>query len=313
MLIQLLSLAFGMVILVLGADFLVKGAVRIAEKYKVSPLVIGLTIVAFGTSAPELFVSLGAALKGSSDVAVGNIIGSNICNILCILGVASVISSVSITKDVYSREMPLMLLSLLLFWIFSLNENLGRFEGVVLFSGIIAYLTYNFFFSESSNVAEEETSKVEVNINMYTSLGLILLGLTGMVWGADLIVVNASKLARAIGVSEMVIGITIIGIGTSLPELATTAVAAMKDEVDLAIGNAIGSNIFNVFSVIGLTSIVHPLTVSKGALVLDFPFMFFSCAIVGFIMFYKKSLTRLDGILMLFVYFSYIIFNFSGA
>lgn len=304
----------GFVVLIFGAEILVRGARHIALSFGVSTLIIGLTIVAFGTSAPELFVSLAAALDGNADVAIGNVIGSNLFNILVIIGLTAVISPVTIAPSIIRRDMPAMVLALFLFVFFSRDLIISRVEGGVLFAGILLYLWGNYLLvtrgelTLEAEVIEGSDEGYEKKSNFFLSCVLILLGLGGLVLGANLIVENATIVARAFGVSDLVIGVTLVAAGTSLPELATTVVAAYKGEPDLAVGNAVGSNIFNVLCVIGLTALFVPLSVDAAAFDFDMLYMLVACALVWPLMFFMRELRLFSGGVLLITYGAYITF-----
>lgn len=304
----------GFVFLIKGAGILVDGASAIAQKLKVSDLVIGLTIVAFGTSAPELFVNLFAAFGGSTDIAIGNIVGSNIVNIFLILGISAVIYPLTVTKGTVWKEIPLSMLAMFLIIIMAndvlvdgLNFNqLTRSDGLALIAFFIIFLYYTFGIAKVQG--DEDTS---VAHNQYTSLqsaGMILLGLIGLVLGGQWIVEGATQIAKTFGLSESLIGLTIVAVGTSLPELATSVVAAYKKKVDIAIGNVVGSNIFNIFWILGLTAVIKPLPLAPSmnfdlsvgllASILLFMWMF-----VG----KKHQLERWQGVLFILIYLAYII------
>jgi cation:H+ antiporter len=310
-------LLVGFVVLVTGADALVRGSSNIARRFGVSALVIGLTVVAFGTSAPELFVSLTAAAQGTNDVAIGNVVGSNIFNILMIIGITAILSPIKISRTVVKREMPIMLFSLGLMYLFSRDLLISRWQGAVLFFGILAYLLLNYILYRRQLSSLEHLEK-EIDEEarggkkpLLKDLSWVILGLAGLIWGADLIVQNATIIARSFGISELVIGVTLIAIGTSLPELATTAIAAFRNEADLAVGNAVGSNIFNVFCVIGLTALVSPLPVAASALEFDMLFMLFACFLPWPLMALRGQLGRIEGIGMLLAYVGYVVLVFS--
>lgn len=304
MLLSFVLLVVGLTVLVFGADLLVKGAQNLAVRLGVSPLVVGLTVVAFGTSAPELCVSVAAALNDKADVAVGNVLGSNLFNILVIIGLTAVISPVRIARSIRHREMPIMLLSLVLTAWFSLSGVIGRVEGAILFGGILLYLIYSYLQVRYGQLHVEEQASES---SLKADIVFVLLGLVGLVAGAELSVQHAVIIATFFGVSEFVIAVTLIAVGTSLPELATTLVAAARGEPDLAVGNAVGSNIFNVFCVLGATGLVVPIPVSASVLQFDGPFMIAACFFVWGLMWIRMEFNRLFGVLMLTVYLAYLV------
>lgn len=254
----------GFVFLIKGADFLVDGASSIARRFRISNLVIGLTIVAFGTSMPELFVNLYASFKGTPDIAIGNIIGSNIANILLILGIASIIYPLKVTKGTAWKEIPLSLLAIVVVFLMAndvIIDKLGfneltRSDGLALIAFFIIFLYYIFGIAGLEKGGEADGAKVH---SMAKSSGMIVLGLTGLVLGGQWIVNGATQAALSLGLSEALVGLTIVAVGTSLPELATSAVAAYKKNADIAVGNVVGSNIFNIFWILGLSAVIKPL------------------------------------------------------
>ncbi|OGE80772.1 MAG: sodium:proton exchanger [Candidatus Doudnabacteria bacterium RIFCSPHIGHO2_12_FULL_48_11] len=272
----------GFAVLIKGADLLVDGASSIARRLRVSDLVIGLTIVAFGTSAPELFVNIFASMQGNTDIAVGNIIGSNIVNMLFILGLAAVIYPLKVTKGTVWKEIPLSLLAVALVF-FMANDRLvdrmdfdllTRSDGLSLLAFFIIFLYYTFGIAKAQG---EEFLAHPKQYSLFRSIGMIALGLFGLVVGGQWIVNGAISIAQSFGLSEALIGLTIVAVGTSLPELATSLVAAYKKSPDIAVGNVVGSNIFNVFLILGLSSVIRPLPLNSD---LNFDIMIAAAAAV---------------------------------
>ena len=252
-----LSIIGGFIILTLGAEALVRGASSIALRLGITPLIIGLTIVAFGTSAPELAVSVKSALAGNSGIALGNVIGSNIANIGLILAITALIRPIQVQSQVVKRDIPLMILASMLFWGLLLDGELSLIDGVILLSLLFGYLTFSYISSKNSNDEEE----IEAGPNNPLLSGLfILVGISMLVGGGILFVNGAVDLAKTFGVSEVIIGLTIVAIGTSMPELVTSVIAALKGQSDIAIGNVVGSNLFNILGILGVTAIVHPVS-----------------------------------------------------
>jgi cation:H+ antiporter len=259
-----LLLVLGLVMIVYGANILVDGAAAVAKKYQISNIVIGLTVVAFGTSAPELAVSSYAAVSGNSEIAIGNVVGSNICNILLILGITSIIYPLDILKNTVLKEIPLSLLAAIVLYIMVNDKLLGNGEsnilsmsdGFILLSFLVIFMYYLTHLAKTST---EEDDIVILNMPKYKSLLFILGGLVLLVVGGKVFVDHASELAIEMGMSKAVVGLTIVALGTSMPELATSIVAALKKNTDIAVGNVIGSNIFNVFLVLGVGSVISPL------------------------------------------------------
>ena len=305
----------GFIALIKGADLLVNGASAIAKKLKVSDLVIGLTVVAFGTSMPELFVNIFASLSGNSAIAIGNILGSNIANILLILGVSAIIFPLKVTKGTVWKEIPMSLLAALLMGVMAndylidqINNNaLTRTDGLALIAFFIIFLYYTFGIAKN----ETNTDSVSVNKNygLFKSVWLILLGLAGLVIGGQWIVNGAIAIAGLLGVSQSLIGLTIVAVGTSLPELATSAMAAYRKNADIAVGNIVGSNIFNIFWILGLSSIIKPLPFQPTNN-LDIGMTIFSTFLLFLWMFVgkKRILQRWQGLSFILLYTGYIIF-----
>lgn len=276
----LLFFVLGLVLLVAGGELLVRGASRLALSLGVSPLVVGLTIVAFGTSTPELAVSVQAAFKSVADIAVGNVVGSNIFNLLFILGVSAVIVPLRVDRQLQVRDVPVMTGATLLVWWFARDGGLQRGEGVVLFSLVVAYTSYLVLSSRTSPVALEAEYAEEFGEEVTTGpkevvmdLGFIIAGLVCLGFGMDWMVDSAVKIARQLGVSELIIGLTIISIGTSLPEVVTSLMAAWRGERDIAVGNVVGSNIFNLLCVLGASASISPkpIAIASNVLAFDYP------------------------------------------
>lgn len=274
-LLHLLYAVLGIAGLYYGAEFLVKGGVSIARKAGVSPLVIGLTLVAFATSAPELVVSVSAAIDGSSDISLGNVVGSNICNIALILGLCACITPMVVQRQILRFDSYFMVGSAVLLAVFYLSGNgVNRIQALVLLAGMIVYVVWNVYASRKENAAAETEKKEEKLLPLWQSLLLIVLALALLVAGAKIFLWSAVFFAGKLGLSEAVIGLTIVAVGTSLPELATSVVAAIKGEDDIAIGNVVGSNIFNILCILGITPLIAPLKnaaldpVDMGAMIL---------------------------------------------
>jgi len=296
-------LIVGIILLFLGGEGLVKGASRLARILGISPVVIGLTVVAFGTSAPEFVVGLIAALQGASDVVLGNIIGSNISNIGLILGIAALISPLIIQGRLIKAEVPIMIVLSFLFYGIAWTLELEILQGAILFGSLIAFAIYSYFGAkkEPKLIEEEYEEYLGTNGPVWKQVLFIVLGLAGLIIGARLVVDSAIFIARVIGVSELVISITVVAIGTSLPELSTTIVAAMKKEHDIIVGNIIGSNIFNI-GILGLISIIHPVSVDSVLLKFEFPVMLFFSILILPIMMTGKRISRVEGTLLLVLY-----------
>jgi cation:H+ antiporter len=249
----------GLVLLYFGAEWLVKGAASLALRWGLSPLIIGLTVVAFGTSAPEMAVSIKAAFSGSPDLALGNVVGSNISNIGLILSLVCLIHPLRVHRQVFTFDGPAAIWSSVLLIFLLMDHGVSRFDGVLLVGLLCLYVLFSVRKSKNNTgVATEETGPIEER-PLYVNALLIALGIAIMVLGADFLVDGAVTIARSFGVSEAVIGLTMVAIGTSLPEMATSLVAAFKKEADIAVGNIIGSNIFNILSVLGFSAAIHPI------------------------------------------------------
>lgn len=305
--VQLALLVIGFVMLVKGADWFVEGTSGIADRFGIPQLVIGLTIVAMGTSAPEAAVSITAALKGTADITVGNIIGSNILNVLIILGLASVITPIAVSKTTIKYEIPFMLLITVAFMAFGfMGGTISRLEGVILWIAFIGYLIYMFWLVKS-NQAEAEEIAVEGTMGKMLLSGIVGLGL--IVLGSDVTVDAATQLAEIFGMSQRFIGLTVVALGTSLPELFTSVTAARKGKADIAIGNIVGSNIFNILFVVGTSSLIVPITFASN-FVVDCLVSIWAGVLLWLFVFRSRKLSRMGGIVMLIgyaIYFAYLI------
>ena len=301
--VQLLLLSLGFVMLVKGADWFVDGASGIAAKMHIPQLVIGLTIVAMGTSAPEAAVSISAALKGSADITIGNIVGSNILNILIILGLASVIVPIAVAKSTIRIDSPYMLFITAVLLLLGWDGTISLIDGIILVALFIAYLGYMLYMAKHGD-AEEETIK---DLKLWQALAFTAAGLVLIVLGADVAVDAATALARIFGLSERFIGLTVVALGTSLPELFTSVAAARKGNADIAIGNIVGSNIFNILFVVGLSALIVPVPFAANfridtMVALAAGVLLLACAAS------KKKLVRWHGILMLLGYGAYFMY-----
>ncbi len=309
----------GFVLLYFGAEWLVKGSSSLARSLGVTPIVIGLTVVAFGTSAPELVVSLISSIKGKSMIAVGNVVGSNICNIALVLGLAALFQPITADKSVVKRDIPIMLAISVYLLVLSLNSRLGRIEGVTLFAGIILYTFFNYYIAmrESKKAAGEKTmliapevEEIEYVTSRPKQIVLIVVGIIGVVGGAQIVVESAVKIMQILGVSEKFIGLTIVAFGTSLPELATSVVAALRKEMDISIGNLVGSNVFNIMSVLGAASLVRPIPIPGGfvesGLIIDYFVMMLTSFLPWLMMRKTYTVTRQGGFILLMCYVGYI-------
>jgi len=308
----------GLVLLVAGAEVLVRGAAKLAAQFGISPLVIGLTVVAFGTSAPETAVSVQAALNGSGDIAIGNVVGSNIANVLLILGVTALVAPLVVSRQLIRLDVPIMIGASLVTFGLAWDGELSRIDGALLFAAVVAYTLFLIISSRREKAAEaddefakefglHEPAKPHAGL---INAGLVIAGLVLLVVGSNFLVEGAVALARALGLSELVIGLTVIAVGTSLPELATSIMAAFRGERDIAVGNIVGSNIFNLLCVLGLASLVSPqaIGVSSNALAFDFPVMIAVAVACLPIFFAGYCIKRWEGALFLAYYVAYTLY-----
>lgn len=302
----------GFYFLIKGASYLVDGASSIAKKFKVSNLMIGLTIVAFGTSAPELIVNLFASFRGSSDLAITNVVGSNIANILLILGVSAIIFPLAVKKGTVIKEIPLSFLAVLVLWLLANDmmidhlsfSALTRIDGAVLIAFFIIFIYYTFGLSKAEGEGEDIKE-----YKTWQSIIMVIAGVAALTLGGQWIVDGAIKIALRLGMSESLVGLTIVAVGTSLPELAASAVAAYKHKADIAIGNVVGSNIFNIFWILGISALVRPLVFSP-ILNVDIYFMALVTLILFLFMFIGKKgiLQKWQGVSMIIIYIIYIVY-----
>lgn len=305
---ELLLLALGFVLLVKGADWFVEGASGIADKFGIPQLVIGLTIVAMGTSAPEAAVSITAALKGNADITVGNVVGSNILNIFIILGIASVITSIAVAKTTIRYEIPIMLVATLVLLVCGYTGNTINFvEGIIMWICFIGYLAYMFVMCKKGLMQAEDVEQTNEPIWKLLIKGIVGLGL--IILGSDVTVDAATSLAEMFGLSERFIGLTIVALGTSLPELFTSVIAAKKGKADIAIGNIVGSNIFNILFVVGTSSLIIPVVFAPN-FVIDCVVAILAGVVLWVCVFRKQKLTRTGGIFMLVCYLAYFLYLF---
>ena len=319
------QLVIGLVLLVIGAEALVRGASRLAGTVGISSLVIGLTVVAFGTSAPELAVSVQSAFQGQADIAVGNVVGSNIFNVLFILGLSALIIPLHVSRQLIRFDVPVMIVVSVVTWLFSLDGHIVLWEGALLFLGIILYTV--FLIRQSRRETAEIKAEYEEEFGaeapktptgILVNVLFIVAGLFMLVFGSRWLVAGAVFIAQLFGISELVIGLTIVAAGTSLPEVATSVVAALRGERDIAVGNVVGSNIFNLMAVLGMTGIVAPggIPIAPAALALDIPFMLFVAVACLPIFFTGNTITRWEGVLFLVYYVAYtlyLVLNANGS
>lgn len=312
---DILFLIGGLVLILIGANALTDGASAVAKRFRISNLVIGLTIVAFGTSAPELTVSVVSALKGSADLAIGNVVGSNLFNTLMIVGCTAAILPIAITKGTLTREIPLCVLASIVLSICASDvllesgdvDVITRSEGLLLLCFFAVFLGYTFAIAKKGT-GENQDSEIK-DMPIWRSVFYIAGGLAGLIYGGQLFVDGASGIARSLGVSESVIGLTLVAGGTSLPELATSVVAALKKNPEMAIGNVIGSNLFNIFFVLGCSATIAPLTI-QGISIIDFAVLIGASILLYIfgLFFRQRTITRLEGVALIACYVAYTIY-----
>jgi cation:H+ antiporter len=296
-----LLFALGLVALFFGGEYLVRGATAIAKHFRLSPMVIGLTIVGFGTSAPEMLVSVQAAMAGQPAIAIGNVLGSNIANILLILGISALIAPLIIPVRKLWRDLGFMLLATAVIWVMLLDGNVTRLDGVLLFTGLVIFLATAFL---TGKVEPEEAN--EGDIPQWKAWAMTLGGLVVLVIGARLLVDSSTQIARAFGISEAVIGLTIVAVGTSLPELATSVIAAIRKQTEIAVGNIVGSNIFNIFGILGVTAMIAPIPADPRFATADMPWVAIAAIGLSVLAFVLGGLPRIAGALLLAAYAGYV-------
>lgn len=309
--VQLLLLVVGFALLMKGADWFVEGASKIADKLGVSQLVIGLTIVAMGTSLPEAAVSIASALKGSADLTIGNVVGSNVMNVLLILGLTSVIKAIPVQKSTVKYEIPFVIVVTVILAALGLTDNqVGRLDGGILWALMIVYLIYLLKMAKSGQ-ASEEAPEDKKNDRVWLMIVMVVVGAAMIVLGSDVTVDAATKLAEMFGMDERLIGLTIVAFGTSLPELVTSVTAALKGKPDIAVGNIVGSNIFNILFVVGTTALIIPVNYAAAFLVDSIAAIVAVTLLFGCVV-RKRKLNRLGGSLMLVGYAAYFVYLLRG-
>ena len=306
MLYALFLILIGFVLLIGGAEYLVRGAVAIANKLKIPPVIVGLTIVAFGTSTPEFVVSIKAAFNGASGISIGNIVGSNIANIFLILGVTSVIYPIVCKKEEFIRDYRFLLFVTVLFSVLAMTGTFVTWHGILMLSILFGFIYFNYKNSKESKPSEDATSPL-ANKNWGIVVLVTCVGLAAIMYGSDLLVKGAIEVARILGVSEEIIGLTIVAVGTSLPELATTVVAAIRKQNGVALGNIVGSNIWNIVFIMGLTSSIIDVDVPRQFMLYDIWVMVAATFILLPMMISQSKLSRGEGAFFLLLYTGYII------
>lgn len=308
MILQILVLILGLILLYAGSSLLVEGAATTAIMFAVRPVIVGLTVVSLATSAPELLVSLVAALKDSGGISLGNILGSNVINIALVLGISAVIKPVVIQKRIIKSELPYMIFISLVFWVLCLDAVIGRVDGILLLSLLTLFLVYGVATAKEngSQISREAPGIKAVAKNV----GFIIAGIVLLAYGAKFVVQEAIVIAESIGLSETFIGISVVALGTSLPELATSAVAAAKGESDISVGNVVGSNLFNICLVMGVVGLLNPMTIEKSLHYFQFPFMVFISVLLGGIALMKQKITKASGLAFIALFVAYIIVSY---
>ena len=315
---EILLFVGGVGVLYFGAEWLVRGSARLAASLGVSPIVVGLTVVSMGTSAPELVISVVASLGGNPDLAIGNVMGSNLANVGLVLGISAILRPLHVSTKVVTREVAVMILITVALLPLIWNDHIGRVEGLALVTMLVLYLTFVLRTSktEGPEALEEYDASARAAVDqsagtMAKDAVFILLGIAGLVLGAFAIRDSAVALAEALGISELVIGVTLVSIGTSLPELATCAVAALRHQADIAVGNILGSNIFNIAGVLGVTSLVSPLDISEQVVRFEYPAVMAITVLMVPIVRHKLVIRRREGVVLLSAYLALLTFVLS--
>jgi len=306
---QLFMLLAGLVLLYFGSSILVEGAASTAVMFAVRPVIIGLTIVSLATSAPELLVSLVAAYKGSGGISIGNILGSNVINIALVLGVSAVIRPVSISRQVVKIEIPYMIFISVVFWVLCMDSSINRIDGIVLIFFLGVFLIYGFLTAKDKSNGQAPPMDRPLK-QLLKNIFFIVLGIIMLSLGANFVVQEAIVIASQMGLSQTFIGISVVALGTSLPELATSAVAAARGESDISVGNVVGSNLFNICLVMGVVGLFNPMSIDPSLHGFEFPFMIFICFVLGIMAFVKKGVNKPGGILFILLFFIYIIVSY---
>ena len=305
----------GFVLLFGGGEFLVRGAVAISERLGISPLLVGMTVVAFCTSAPELVVSLQSALAGNPDIAVGNVVGSNVCNIALILGVSALIKPVAVDRKDVRPDTVMMLISALVLVALGFTGTVVRWQGALMVAALVIYIVVQYRREMAAGTATtdwhaEEAKEYVTKLGVPAAVGAILGGLAALVVGSDLLIKGATGIAATFGVPDAVVGLTVVALGTSLPELATSAIAAIRGHSDVAVGNVVGSNTFNILSILGTTALVTPVAIAPHMARFDIPLMFAVVVFAAAVLLWKGRFGRVLGAMMLSGYIVYVVLLF---
>lgn len=305
-----LLLLAGLAVLIASGEFLVKGAVNLALRLNIPPMIIGLTVISIGTSAPELFASLKAANLGNADISVGNVVGSNIANLALVLGVTTLIFPVAVNRKLLWNEWLVLIVVTGVFVVLSLDGRLSVFDGIIFVSLLVSYLIFlvvsTIRKSNPDEIKEVDDIPKEPK-SWFWIVFYIIIGFIGLYFGAEWLILGAVDIAKSLGLSEFVIGVTVVAFGTSVPELVTSGIAAYKKESDISIGNLIGSNIFNILGVLGVTSIVHPLGIEEAIIRYDFIWMLGAVLILFPMIYFAKNISRVSGTVLLGGYILYVV------
>ncbi len=297
----------GILLLVFGGKYLVKGGVEITKYFKISKLVVGMTVVALGTSAPELLVSVQAALKGSAAISIGNVIGSNIANIALVLAATIILLPMKVKKQTILLDWPIMAFAFIMLFVFMYDGQLTRIEGFIFITFLIIYIFGEIKYSLHQSKGEKHVEEKK-ELTIPVALLIIVVSSIGLAYGANILVDGASALAKIMNISERVISISIVALGTSLPELSASIVAALKKETDISVGNIIGSNIFNIFAILGTTAVIRPISFNQGDFVNDLYWMFAIAImlLLSFLPYKKRFINRFKGVILISVYIIYM-------
>ena len=304
----------GLFILIMCGDFLVKGAVNLAIRLNIPPLIIGLTVVSIGTSAPELFASLEAVSRDKADMSVGNVVGSNIANLALVLGLTTLIFPVAVKRSILRNEWLIMMLVSILFVGLSLDGQLSAIDGIIMVILLAVYLLVLVFMTRRNKNKDDDVEDIPKKAKTWPWIFFyVAVGFAGLYFGAEWLIEGATGIAKSFGVSDFVIGVTIVAFGTSVPELAASATAALKKESDISIGNLIGSNVFNVLGVLGVTASVHPLDISDKIIRSDFIWMLAVAAVLFPMIYFTNRLSRYSGLVLFGSYLTYVVLLFIQA
>ena len=305
---QLLLFTIGLVVLYFGAEWLVKGAASLAVRYGLRPLIVGITVVALATSMPEFVVNLFAAVTGEDSLALGNIVGSNICNIALILGISALVLPLSVAPGTLSKEYPMMLGVMIVFYLLSIDGVISQIDGLLLVLGLFGFFVYLVRDTRRHNVPEEVEAAQDLVDSMARRVLYIVGGMVGLAAGAQLMVNAAVNIAESLHVSPIVVGLTVVAIGTSLPELAASVACVLKKQADMSVGNVLGSNLLNVLFVVGLVALVRPLQVDPASLEIHFPVMLAFSVILFPLAWTQYRISRLEGFLLLAGFIAYLVY-----